>query len=67
MWFRNQMQTTTVPLRGLRRKRVCAGGTADHSPHPTHHPLGIFRTLKEANGKIFLYFSGGAIYCEYLL
>lgn len=54
MWFGNQMQTTAVLLGGLHRKHVCAGDTADQWPHPTHHPLGIFRIHKQANGKRFL-------------
>lgn len=39
---------------------VCAGDTADHWPHPTHHPVAIFRIHKQANGKrlvsIFFFF-----------
>lgn len=63
MWFRNQMQTTSALLGGLRRKCVCAGDIADHWPHPTHHPLGIFRVHKQTNGKrlvsFFLFLNEG--------
>lgn len=68
MWFGNQLQTTAALLGGLHSKHVCAGDTADHWPHPTHHPLGIFRIHKKANGKrfLFIFFFWGVIYCEYL-
>lgn len=56
MWFRNQMQTTSVLLGGLHRKCVCRGHCWPLTTS-THHPLGIFRVHKQANGKRLVSFS----------
>lgn len=61
MWFGNQMQTTAVPLRGLCRKRVCAGDTADRPLSTSHSPsIGDFQNPKESQWQdIFIFFLRG--------